>query len=50
MKTIAELIKELQKYPEDANTYVYEYVIVIIDSNKKKELGMIECSEDWGNE
>jgi hypothetical protein len=45
MKTVGELIKELQKYPRELRCYVYEgecFGVVIIDENGK-EKGFIEC-------
>jgi len=49
MITIAELIKELQKYPPDALAYAYEgeiIGIVIVDAKETKQLGEILASSE----
>jgi hypothetical protein len=48
MKTIAELIKELQAFPPESHCYVYEgecFGVVLINEHGKK-VGFVDCDYD----
>ena len=49
MKTISEIIDELEKFPPDALAYAYEGeitgIVIVKDAVERKELGVIPTSE-----
>ncbi len=46
MKTVEEMIKELKKFPLDAECFAYEGGTSGLIINKNGECGFIPCSEE----